>query len=316
MLIKCPHHDIPEHTQLYIFYLELKLSSRNVIDAAEGGSVMGKTIEEALKLLNEISENAIQWPSEHIIIKKAATVNQVDALNILTQYIISLAQKFETFQVNTQQPSQCEACDMCGGNHQNHECQATNHNYEHVNVIDYKQYPFGSLMVQKYLGFQWSNPNGAENSQSFQKQQIQGLPEYQNPNMVNQTLDLINKQGPISKGLNKLIQKRFKVPYQAIQRKTQKSTLRPSPYSQEILSSKRKLEEVSMVMLTEKCSAILQNKLPQKLGDPDSFTIPCTFGGVYFEKALCDSGASINLMSFSIFKKLDLGEIKDTSVSL
>ncbi|XP_070011090.1 uncharacterized protein [Nicotiana sylvestris] len=87
-------------------------------------------------------------------------------------------------------------------------------------------------------------------------------------------------------------------------------------FLKEILSSKRKLEEVSVVTLTEKCSAILQNKLPQKLGDPSSFTIPCILGGVYFEKALCDSRASINLMSFSIFKKLDLGEIKHTSVSL
>nr|XP_009594767.1 uncharacterized protein LOC104091192 [Nicotiana tomentosiformis] len=69
-------------------------------------------------------------------------------------------------------------------------------------------------------------------------------------------------------------------------------------------------------MLTEKCSVILQNKLPQKLGDPGSFTIPCTLGGVYFEKALCDSGALINLMPFSIFRKLNLGEMKDIGVSL
>ncbi|XP_060182486.1 uncharacterized protein LOC132612181 [Lycium barbarum] len=87
-------------------------------------------------------------------------------------------------------------------------------------------------------------------------------------------------------------------------------------FLKDILSSKRKLEELSVVKLTEKCSAILQNKLPQKLGDPGSFTIPCTLGGAHFEKALCDSGASINLMPFSIFRKLELGEIKDTGVSL
>ncbi|XP_075103703.1 uncharacterized protein LOC142178272 [Nicotiana tabacum] len=84
----------------------------------------------------------------------------------------------------------------------------------------------------------------------------------------------------------------------------------------EILSSKRKLEEVFVVMLTEICSAILQNRLPPKLGDPGSFTIPCTLGGVYFEKTLYDSRASINLMSFSIFRKLNLGEMKDICVSL
>ena len=108
--------------------------------------------------------------SERIIIKKAATVNQVDALNTLTQQIVSLAQKFESFQVNTQQSNQSKACDMCGGNHQNHECQATNQTDEQAYVIGYKPYPFGSPMAQKHPGFQWSKPNGAENSQSFQKQ--------------------------------------------------------------------------------------------------------------------------------------------------
>ncbi|XP_019257811.1 PREDICTED: uncharacterized protein LOC109236034 [Nicotiana attenuata] len=87
-------------------------------------------------------------------------------------------------------------------------------------------------------------------------------------------------------------------------------------FLKEILSSKRKLEEVSVVKITEKCSAILQNKLPQKLGDPGSFTIPCIVGGTHFEKALCDSGASINLLPFSIFRKLELCEMKDTGVSL
>uniref|UniRef100_A0A1S3X510 Retrotransposon gag domain-containing protein n=1 Tax=Nicotiana tabacum TaxID=4097 RepID=A0A1S3X510_TOBAC len=196
MLRKCPHHDIPEHMQLYIFYHGLKPSSKNVIDAVAGGSVMGKTTKEALQLLNEISENAIQWPSERIIIKKAAIVNQVDALNTLTQQIVSLAQKFETFQVNTQQPSQSEASDMCGGNHQNHECQETNHNDEHVNVISYKKYPFGSPTAYKHPGFQWSNPNGAENSQSFQKQQIQGPPGYQNPNHSQSNFRPYQQAGP------------------------------------------------------------------------------------------------------------------------
>ncbi|XP_019230410.1 PREDICTED: uncharacterized protein LOC109211332 [Nicotiana attenuata] len=87
-------------------------------------------------------------------------------------------------------------------------------------------------------------------------------------------------------------------------------------FLKENLSSKRILEEVSVVMLTEKYSAIIQNKLPQKLGDPGSFTIPCTLGGVYFGKALCDSEASINLMPFSIFRKFELDEMKDIGVSL
>jgi hypothetical protein len=84
----------------------------------------------------------------------------------------------------------------------------------------------------------------------------------------------------------------------------------------DILSNKRKLEEHETVMLTEECSAILQNKLPPKIKDPGSFTIPCTIGDLNFSKALCDLGASINLMPLSIFRKLGLGEAKATTVSL
>ena len=87
-------------------------------------------------------------------------------------------------------------------------------------------------------------------------------------------------------------------------------------FMKEILSNKRKLEDYETVCLTEECSAILQKKLPPKLKDPGSFTIPCMIGNSLFEKALCDLGASINLMPLSVYKKLGLGEAKPTTVSL
>ena len=84
----------------------------------------------------------------------------------------------------------------------------------------------------------------------------------------------------------------------------------------EILSTKRRLSDFETINLTEECSAILQRKLPQKLKDPGSFTIPYTIGNSIFEKALCDLGASINLMLLSIFKRLGLGEARPTTVAL
>ena len=50
--------------------------------------------------------------------------------------------------------------------------------------------------------------------------------------------------------------------------------------------------------------------------DPGSFTIPCIIGDSTFDKALCDLGASINLMSLSVFIKFGLGEVKPTTISL
>ena len=87
-------------------------------------------------------------------------------------------------------------------------------------------------------------------------------------------------------------------------------------FMKEIISRKRKLEDYETIALTEECSAIIQRKLPQKLKDPGSFTVPCEIGGSVFEKALCDLGASINLMPLSIFRRLGLGEAKPTRVTL
>ena len=87
-------------------------------------------------------------------------------------------------------------------------------------------------------------------------------------------------------------------------------------FMKDILSQKRRLADFETVNLTEECSAILQRKLPQKLKDPGSFTIPCTIGNAIFERALCDLGASINLMPLSIFKRLGLGKARPTTVTL
>lgn len=45
-------------------------------------------------------------------------------------------------------------------------------------------------------------------------------------------------------------------------------------------------------------------------------SVPCHLSNISITKALCDLGASINLMPLSIFRKLNIGEIKDTTISL
>ncbi|XP_062093524.1 uncharacterized protein LOC133799531 [Humulus lupulus] len=87
-------------------------------------------------------------------------------------------------------------------------------------------------------------------------------------------------------------------------------------FMKEILSNKRKMGDYETMALTEECSAILQRKLPQKLRDPGSFTIPCTTGEFECKHALCDLGASINLMPLSVFRRLGLGKARPTAVTL
>ncbi|CAL2238604.1 unnamed protein product [Prunus armeniaca] len=87
-------------------------------------------------------------------------------------------------------------------------------------------------------------------------------------------------------------------------------------FLKDLCTNKRKFKEHETVALSEEVSAVLLRKLPPKLKDPGSFTIPCLIGNQRFEHALLDLGASINLMPFSVFESLNLGELKKTSVSI
>ena len=84
-------------------------------------------------------------------------------------------------------------------------------------------------------------------------------------------------------------------------------------FMKDILSRKRRLSEFETVNFTEECNVILQRKLPQKLKDLGSFTIPCKIGNSIFERALCELGASINLMPLSLFRRLGLGDYGHTA---
>src|SRR5262249_7368298 len=87
-------------------------------------------------------------------------------------------------------------------------------------------------------------------------------------------------------------------------------------YLKEIMSNKRKLEDLATITLNKECSAILQNKLLQKLKDLGSVTIPCIIGSLSIDRALVDLEAGINLMPYSVFRKLGLGEPKPTRISI
>ncbi|GJU01677.1 reverse transcriptase domain-containing protein [Tanacetum coccineum] len=83
-----------------------------------------------------------------------------------------------------------------------------------------------------------------------------------------------------------------------------------------LLTNKDKLFELAKIPLNENCSAMLLKKLPEKLGDPGKFLIPCDFPGMDVCHALADLGASINLMPLSIWKKLSLPELTPTRMTL
>ncbi|GJU24222.1 reverse transcriptase domain-containing protein [Tanacetum coccineum] len=89
-----------------------------------------------------------------------------------------------------------------------------------------------------------------------------------------------------------------------------------APMFKKMLNNKDKLIELTKTPLNENCSAVVLKKLPEKLGDPGRFLIPCDFSEFDSYLALIDLGASINLMPLSIWKKLQLSGLTETKMVL
>nr|GEW19365.1 reverse transcriptase domain-containing protein [Tanacetum cinerariifolium] len=83
-----------------------------------------------------------------------------------------------------------------------------------------------------------------------------------------------------------------------------------------LIRNKKKLSEMARTPMNEHCLAIILNKLPRKLGDPEKFLIPCEFPGMDECLALADLGASINLMPLSVWEALLLSEHTPTCMTL
>ncbi|XP_021716718.1 uncharacterized protein LOC110684587 [Chenopodium quinoa] len=91
---------------------------------------------------------------------------------------------------------------------------------------------------------------------------------------------------------------------------------RYSKFLKEILSGKRMCNEVDSVEVGSCCSAFIYNALPKKMEDPGNFSIPCEIKRKMFNNAFCDLGASVSVMPYSIFKKLELGELLPSNITL
>ncbi|KAM1746735.1 hypothetical protein ACFX11_013340 [Malus domestica] len=93
-----------------------------------------------------------------------------------------------------------------------------------------------------------------------------------------------------------------------------KQVPRYAKFLKELCTTKKRISTKEVVKVGENVSAILQRKLPPKCKDPGSFTIPCVIGNTRFKSAMLDLGASINVMPYSIYVSMNLGELKHDGV--
>ena len=87
-------------------------------------------------------------------------------------------------------------------------------------------------------------------------------------------------------------------------------------FLKDLCTIKKGLGIEKKAFLTEQVSAIIQSKNPDKYKDPGSPTISVNIGGNCIDKSLLDLGASVNLLPYSVYKQLGLGELKPTNITL
>ncbi|XP_058217329.1 uncharacterized protein LOC131328401 [Rhododendron vialii] len=87
-------------------------------------------------------------------------------------------------------------------------------------------------------------------------------------------------------------------------------------FLKDLCTQKRKLNVQKKVFLTEQVSSIIQTNVVPKYKDSGCPTISITIGDKKIEKALLDLGASVNLLPYSVYEQLGLGEMRPTPVTL
>ncbi|KAG9453559.1 hypothetical protein H6P81_006463 [Aristolochia fimbriata] len=121
LLRKCPNHGIPRWMQMEIFYNGITVLTRSLIDVAAGGTMNKKTPNEVYELIEEMTSNTYQYPVERSARGRVSAVHNVDHVLALQAQVESLTKQMKKLHT----PSLvAQICDMCGGGHPNHECQA------------------------------------------------------------------------------------------------------------------------------------------------------------------------------------------------
>ena len=87
-------------------------------------------------------------------------------------------------------------------------------------------------------------------------------------------------------------------------------------FLKDLCTVKKELGIEKKAFLTKQVSVIIQSKTPVKYKNPGSPTISVNIGGTFIDKALLDLGASVNLLPYSMYKQLGLGELKPTNITL
>ncbi|CAL9012148.1 unnamed protein product [Prunus brigantina] len=320
LLLQCPHHGLPLYLQMQIFYDGLTQTCQSTVDNAAGGALKKKNAQESYNIYEMLGSNAQHKDTRG----KRVGMYEISSNNDLALQVASLEKKLDS--MLNMVPKIAEVCAIRNiPGHPTYQCSSKPRNDPFSNTYNpgWRDHP----------NFSWKNNNQFQNFQPKPATTLEDIVKMLARTPFNSSKLPISSQGrktlhssnPISrKTCQKQADKSFKEIFDILSKVNVNlpllDVIRNMPaygkFFKELNTYKRKYGPNEKVMVSENVSAVLQRKLPPKLKDPGSFSIDITIGGKLVEKAMLDLGASINLMPYSVYLQLGLGELKATTISL
>nr|GEV67835.1 reverse transcriptase domain-containing protein [Tanacetum cinerariifolium] len=295
---RCPNHNMLPVIQIDTFYNGLTLRHRDTINATAGGTFMKRRLEECYDLIENMTAYHNDWDTSPPLAKPRTYMPRdpikVTNMTSLTNSNLELKNMFCQFmKMNTASSSGSRTLPS--------------------NTITN---PKEDLKVKRETDVTKDTvpPTNNESTKDVQPPVVQIETPIPNSEPV---VALVAE--PVVAPANDQKEKIFKIFKDLDFNISFADTLilmpKFGPTIKSLLTNKEKLYELVRTLLNEHCSAILLKKLPEKLGDPGKFLIPCDFSRMDECLSLPDLGASINLMPLSVWNKLSLPELSPTCMN-
>ncbi|GJT29869.1 reverse transcriptase domain-containing protein [Tanacetum coccineum] len=328
LLRACPHHGFTQFHQLDTFYNGLNPSDQDSLNFVVGGNLLERSAQDVLKIIENKSKVHNSRNKPIVSQVKASNVDSSEIASAVASVVTSvMTTMFKQHQV-TPSPASVkaveESCVTCGCAHSYRRCLATDGNTFSGYQDNIQGYVSTATVVERKP--EVTKDTVLPSTENIQPPVVQiqapidepvvapkpkpsiPYPSRANKQKLREKDDLL-----ASKFVEVFRELHFELSFaDAILHMPKFATMFKS-----LLNNKEKLFELaSTTSVNENCLAVILKKLPEKLGDPDKFLIPCDFPELDECLALADLCASINLMPLSIWKKLSLPELTLTQMIL
>nr|GEY67103.1 reverse transcriptase domain-containing protein [Tanacetum cinerariifolium] len=351
LLRQCPHHGFSELHQLETFYNALNPNDQDALDSAAGGNFLDKIPRECLSIIESKSKIAASLEDKLDIrmnrFKKS--LNDMKNSFITPTAPLKAVEEFDNFQKNQQDFQKKFEQKQDDFQNQMMNFMQTLYNNKSSsssslssNTIPNPKGEAKEITTRSGMTYKEPPipPPGVE-----EQEPIEVTTDMELPSTEDIQPPLVQKDKPVEEPSVVIPKSKANLPYPSrlIKEKIREKddilaakfieifhdlhfelsfadalvhVPKFAPMFKKLLNNKNKLIELSKMPLNENYSTVVLKKLPEKLGDPGRFLIPCDFSKFDNCLALADLGASINIMSLSIWNKLKLPTLNDIKMFL